>query len=406
MAVYKYTGRDQEGDQIRGTVESNSKDNALELIMAKGIMPNDIQEKIKSKKDINLSTFFSSQVKPVDLVIFTRQMYSLSKAGVPILRSLNGLAESTNSKILASALLDILNKMKNGYSLSAAMGFHPRVFSQLYISLVQVGENTGQLDRVFIQLVAYVEQEVETKKRVKSAIRYPSFVLIFLSFAMIILNIYVIPVFSNMFAKFHTELPWATKVLISTSTLFVNYWGLMLFALISFFVAMKLWLKSEKGSYQWDKLKLRLPVIGSIIERSLLARFSRSFSMMLAAGIPLNNALYLIAFAVDNNYLKEKILRMRTEIESGETLLKAATRTRLFRPLVLQMIAVGEETGQVDELLDESADFYEREVDYDLKSMTAKIEPILITFVGVMVAVLAFGIFTPMWSMMSAVQGH
>jgi len=406
MAVYKYTGRNQGGEPVKGSVESNSKEYALELIVAKGIMPNDIKERFKVNKAIKLPSVFSPQLKASDLVIFTRQMYSLNKAGVPILRALNGLAESSNSRVLASALLDILNNMKNGYSLSAAMGFHPRVFSQLYISLVQVGENTGQLDRVFVQLAAYVEQEIETKKRIKSAIRYPSFVLIFLSFAMIILNIYVIPVFSSMFAKFHAELPWATKVLISTSNLFINYWGGMLFFLVSLIVSINLWLKSEKGGYQWDKWKLRLPVIGSIIERSLLARFSRSFAMMLTAGIPLNNALYLIAFAVDNHYLKDKILTMRTEIESGETLLKTATRTQLFTPLVLQMIAVGEETGQVDELLNESADFYEREVNYDLKSMTAKIEPILITFVGIMVAILAFGIFTPMWSMMSAVQGH
>jgi len=406
MAVYKYTGRDQEGDQVKGTVESNSKENALELIIAKGIMPNDIQEKAKPNKMLELSAVFSSQVKASDLVIFTRQMYSLNKAGVPILRALNGLAESTNSKVLASALLDILNNMKNGYSLSAAMGFHPRVFSQLYISLVQVGENTGQLDRVFIQLAAYVEQEIETKKRVKSAIRYPSFVFIFISLAMVVINIYVIPVFSTMFAKFHAELPWTTKVLMGTSNLFVNYWGLMLLLAVFSIIVTKVWLKSDKGGYQWDKWKLRLPVIGSIIERSLLARFSRSFAMMLTAGIPLNNALYLIAFAVDNHYLKDKILTMRTEIESGETLLKTATRTRLFTPLVLQMIAVGEETGQVDKLLNESADFYEREVDYDLKSMTAKIEPILITCVGLMVAILAFGIFTPMWSMMSAAQGR
>jgi len=405
VAVYKYTGRDQHGDQVKGTVESNSKDNALELIMAKGIMPNDIQEKVHSTKSVDLSVLFRSRIKPSDLVVFTRQMYSLNKAGVPILRALNGLAESTNSKILASALFDILNKMKNGYSLSVAMGGHPHVFSQLYISLVQVGENTGQLDRVFLQLAAYVDQEIATKKRIKSAVRYPSFVLIFLSFMMVFLNIYVIPVFSNMFAKLHAEEPWATKVLIATSSLFVNYWGWMLLLLVLVIVGVKFWLKSDKGGYHWDKWKLKLPIIGSIIERSLLARFSRSFSMMLTAGIPLNNALYLIAFAVDNHYLKEKILTMRTEIESGETLLKTATRTGLFTPLVLQMIAVGEETGQVDELLNESADFYEQEVDYDLKSMTAKIEPLLIIVMGVMVAILALGVFSPMWSIMNATRG-
>ena len=405
MAIYKYTGRNEEGSLVKGSVESNSKDNALELVMAQGILPSELHEKVLTKHAIDFSALFNAQVKLTDLVIFTRQMYSLTKAGVPILRALNGLAESTNSPLLANALFAILNNMKNGYSLSVAMAAHPRVFSQLYVSLVQVGENTGQLERVFLQLSAYIEQEINTKKRVKNAIRYPSFVLFFVSFAMVILNIYVIPVFANMFAKFNADLPWATHVLMSTSALFVNYWGVMLALVTVLLIAVRFCLNDKKGAYYWDKWKLRLPIIGSIIERSLLARFSRSFAMMLTAGVPLNHALYLIAFAVDNHYLKTKILTMRSEIESGDTLLKTATKTRLFTPLVLQMIAVGEETGQVDELLKESADFYEREVDYDLKSMTAKMEPLLITLVGIMIAILAFGIFTPMWSIMSAIKG-
>ncbi|MDA7745895.1 type II secretion system F family protein [Psychromonas sp.] len=405
MPIYKYSGRDKNGTTVKGEVEATTKDGALELIMVQGIMPNDITEKVVSDGGMDISAIFASHVKPADLIIFTRQIYSLTKAGIPILRALNGLAESTHSKLLSEALFDILENMKNGYSLSVAMGLHPRVFSQLYVSLVQVGENTGQLDRIFLQLAEYVEQEVETKKRIKSAMRYPSFVLIALAIAMVILNIYVIPTFANMFAKFHAELPWSTKILLNTSAFFLNYWAFMLAFLIAVIIGIKLWLNTKKGSYLWDKWKLSIPVIGSVIERSLLARFSRSFAMMLGAGIPLNNALYLIAYAVDNDYLKEKMLVMRTEIESGDTLLKTASNAGLFTPLVLQMIAVGEETGQVDELLNESADFYEREVDYDLKNMTAKIEPILITIVAGMVLILALGIFTPMWGMMGAMKG-
>lgn len=406
MPLYKYTGRDSQGNTVRGVLEALSKEQFVDLVMQKGILPSEVKEKSSSGGELDLSKLFAAQVSSADLIIFTRQIYSLTKAGIPILRALKGLADSTHSKLLSAALLDLLERMRNGYSLSAAMSAHPRVFSQLYVSLIQVGENTGQLDRVFLQLSEYLEQEVETRKRVKSAMRYPCFVLLALAVAMVILNIYVIPTFANMFAKFHAELPWSTKILLSTSAFFVNYWPYLLACLIAVFMAIKVWLGSASGAYFWDKWKLRIPVIGSVIERSLLARFSRSFAMMLSAGVPLNNALYLIAYAVDNDYLQDKILAMRNGIESGETLLKTASSAGLFTPLVLQMIAVGEETGQVDELLNESADFYEREVDYELKNMTAKIEPILITIVACMVLVLALGIFTPMWDMMSAMKSH
>ena len=405
MATFKYVGRDSQGASVKGVVEASSMDAAADQVMQKGILPNSIKEQTGSGESLDLSLVFASKVKATELIIFTRQIYSLTKAGIPILRAINGLAESTHSKLLADSLQDVLNRMRNGNSLSAAMGAHPRVFSQLYVSLIQVGENTGQLDRVFLQLAQYLEQEVETRKRVKSAMRYPTFVLIALAIAMVILNIYVIPTFAGMFAKFNAELPWTTQVLLGTSSFFVDYWGWMLAVLIITFVGIKVWLNTPKGAYSWDKWKLKIPIIGSVIERSLLARFSRSFAMMLSAGVPLNNALYLIANAVDNNYLKAKILGMRSGIESGEQLLKTATAAGLFTPLVLQMIAVGEETGQIDELLNEAADFYEREVDYELKNMTAKIEPILISFVAGMVLILALGIFTPMWDMMSAMKG-
>jgi len=405
MATFKYVGRDAQGASVKGEVEASSIDTATDQVMQKGVLPSSIKEKATGGEGLDLSMVFASHVNLADLIVFTRQIYSLTKAGIPILRAINGLAESTHSKLLSESLLDVLTRMRNGYSLSAAMGAHPRVFSQLYVSLIQVGENTGQLDRIFLQLSEYLEQEIETRKRVKSAMRYPTFVLIALAVAMVILNIYVIPTFAGMFAKFHAELPWTTQVLLGTSSFFVNYWHLMLIALITAFIALKVWLNSTKGAYLWDKWKLKVPVVGSVIERSLLARFSRSFAMMLSAGVPLNNALYLIAHAVDNNYLQDKILAMRSGIESGEPLLKTATAAGLFTPLVLQMIAVGEETGQVDELLNEAADFYEREVDYELKNMTAKIEPILISIVAGMVLILALGIFTPMWDMMGAMKG-
>jgi len=405
MSKFKYVGRDAQGKSVKGEIEASSIDAATDQVMQNGILPSVIKEKKGGGESIDFSSVFAAKINSGDLIVFTRQLYSLTKSGVSILRALNGLAESTHSKLLAETLRDVLSRMHNGYSLSAAMGEHPRVFSTLYVSLIQVGENTGQLDRVLLQLSQYIEQEVETQKRIKSAMRYPSFVLIALAIAMVILNIYVIPAFAGMFAKFNAELPWTTQVLLATSSFFVDYWLVMLGALIVIVVGIKVWLGSTQGAYAWDRWKLKIPVVGSVIERSLLARFSRSFAMMLSAGVPLNNALYLIAYAVDNKYLQSKILGMRGGIESGEPLLKTATDAQLFTPLVLQMIAVGEETGQVDELLNEAADFYEREVDHDLKNMTAKIEPILISIVAGMVLILALGIFTPMWDMMGAMKG-
>jgi MSHA biogenesis protein MshG len=230
-------------------------------------------------------------------------------------------------------------------------------------------------------------------------------VLIALVLAIIILNIKVIPVFASMFSKLGADLPWATQLLIASSDFFLQYWPHMLVAVLFVFFALRQYLATEAGRYRWDRRKTKLPIIGSIIERSILSRFSHSFAIVLRSGVPMTTGLSLVADAVDNTYMKDKINGMRSGIESGESLLRTAISSQLFTSLVLQMIAVGEETGRVDDLLDEVAEYYEREVDYELATLTARIEPILILIVAAMVLVLALGIFTPMWDMMSAYKG-
>ena len=236
--------------------------------------------------------------------------------------------------------------------------------------------------------------------------RYPMLVLGFIVDAMFILNIFVIPTFANMFAKFGVELPLATRILLATSHFFVNWWWLLLLLGVAAVGGWSRWIKTTKGELTWHRWQLKLPLIGSIISRSLLARFARSFAMMLRAGVPLNQALNMVAEAVDNAFVAGRIREMRTGVERGESLLRTAAASQLFTPLVMQMFAVGEETGQVDELMQEAAEFYEREVDYDLKTLTSRIEPILLVIVACMVLILALGIFTPMWDMMRAVRGH
>ena len=379
-------------------------------MLSQNIVPLTIVESKKRSAEnegdgFDITRLFQQKVGLDEMIIFSRQMYSLLKAGIPIIRAIKGLSENASHKRFQEILKDIADQLEQGRSLSSSMAKYEKVFTRLTISVVVVGENTGKLDDVFLQLALYFEREQETRKRIKSALRYPTFVLIALAIAMFILNLFVVPVFTQMFERFDTELPIMTRVLIGTSNFFVNYWWLLIIVIVGGIFAVKQYVNSTNGRLKWDKFKLKLPIVGSIIERSLLSRYSRSFSMILRAGVPLTAGLSLTADAVDNAHMQKRIKEMRQGIEKGESLLRVSKNSELFSTLVLQMIAVGEETGRLEPLLEESADYYEREVDFDLKSLTAKIEPILIGFVAVMVLILALGIFTPMWNMMSAVKG-
>ncbi|MFV3350819.1 type II secretion system F family protein [Aeromonas veronii] len=405
MANFAYKGRDSQGNATSGVVEAANEMAAAEQLMRRGVMPTELKPGKAKSAAIDWSLLLEGGVKLDELVIFSRQMYALTRAGIPILRAIAGLEESTHSKPLKRALHSLGEDLGNGRPLSSSMQAHPKVFSSLFVATIHVGENTGQLEESFLQLANYFELELETRKRIKTAMRYPSFVMIAIGIAMVILNIMVIPVFAGMFAKFGVELPLATRILLATSHFFVNYWWLLLAILAGIVFGWRRWVATTKGKLTWHRWQLKLPIVGTIIERSLLARFVRSFSMMLKAGVPLNTALTLVADAVDNAYMAGRVRDMRAGIERGESLLRTASSSGLFTPLVMQMISVGEETGQVDDLLHEAAEYYEREVDYDLKSLTARIEPILIGIVAVMVLILALGIFTPMWDMMRAVRG-
>ncbi|MBU1620539.1 MAG: type II secretion system F family protein [Gammaproteobacteria bacterium] len=404
MATFSYTARDRQGQSVSGSMEAGSEAAVADMLLQRSQTP--IKIKLQEEKQASAAIVWPWQrVNMTELIIFARQMYSLMKAGIPIIRAIVGLAESTSSAALNTVLLDLADQLEKGRTLSAAMAQHPQVFSRLVVSIVHVGENTGRLDESFLQLSGYFEQEMETKKQIKQATRYPTFVLVAITIAMVIMNILVIPQFATMFAKFNTELPWATKVLLASSSLFVNYWQWMAGAVVGLLWALKLYLQTDQGRYQWSYWKLKMPLMGTILVRASLGRFSRSFAMMLRAGVPLTSALTLVAEAVDNDFMAEKIRDMRKNIERGESLLRVSVQSELFTPLVLQMLAVGEETGQVDEMLTEVASFYEREVAYDLKGLTAKIEPILISVVSGMVLILALGIFTPMWDMLNAYKG-
>lgn len=404
MASFQYKARDAAGNAVTGQLEAGNQAAAADILKQRRYIPLSIEAVVVKDSAVRFE-LWQAKVSLTELIIFSRQMYSLMKAGIPIIRAIKSLAESTGSVRLREVMVALASELENGRSLSVAMANHPKVFSRLIVSLVHVGENTGRLDEAFLQLTFYFEQELETRKQIKQATRYPIFVLFALVVAMVVLNIFVIPQFANMFARFNAELPWSTQLLLASSTFFITFWPLLLVLLIALIIGISFYLQTPAGRLRWGRWKLKVPIIGSIINRATLGRFARSFSMMLKAGVPITTALSLVAEAVDNDYLGDKIREMRRSIERGESLLRVSQQSEMFTDLVLQMVSVGEETGQMDEMLTEVAGFYEREVAFDLKSLTAKIEPILIVIVAAMVLLLALGIFTPMWDMLNAYKG-
>ncbi|MGC9402321.1 type II secretion system F family protein [Vibrio genomosp. F10 str. 9ZC157] len=406
MPTYQYNGRNLDGSKASGQVEAANEELAAETLMNKGVIPTSITVGGDAFSfDFDLKTLFIPAV-PLDvLVIFCRQLYSLTKAGVPLLRSMKGLTQNCANKQLKEALEEVAAELTNGRSLSGAMQLHPKVFSSLFVSMISVGENTGRLDEALLQLAGYYEQEVETRKRIKTAMRYPTFVISFILVALFILNLKVIPQFATMFSRFGVDLPLPTRILIGMSEFFVNYWALMIGVMVGLLFAFKAWHNTMAGRERWDLFRIRTPIVGDVINRALLSRFSRTFALMLKAGVPLNQSLALSAEALDNKYLERKLLEMKASIEAGSTISSTAINANIFTPLVIQMISVGEETGRIDELLLEVSDFYDREVDYDLKTLTARIEPILLVIVAGMVLILALGIFLPMWGMLDAMKG-
>ncbi len=409
MPIYEYKGRNPQGEVVNGQLEGTSSSEIATHLINTGITPVDIHELVTKQTDAlqNLKHSLFNRAPDInELLMFSRQMATLLKAGISILPALRGLKTHMTHAGMADALEKIANDLESGHSLAAAMQQHPHIFSTLFTSMVNVGENTGQLDRAFLQIHQYLEIDKETRDRIKAAIRYPIFVFISMAIAVGVINLFVIPAFANVFAGFGSDLPWATKILMTTSEFSINYWHYILIGLVVLSIAGKHYLKSEKGQYKWDHYKLKIPLVGSIIEWATLSRFARAFSMAFRAGVPITQTLVIVSRAVDNTFIEQRILSMREGLEHGESLTQTAIASNLFTPLVLQMISVGEDTGSVDDLLDEVATFYEREVDYDTKQLSSAIEPIMIAVIGVMVLVLALGVFLPMWDLAGAAFGQ
>jgi MSHA biogenesis protein MshG len=407
VPVFSYKGRNSRGELVQGRLEGADSTSVADQLFNTGITPVEIlppQVNIE-QATLDLLARFRNSVSVVDMMLFSRQMYTLLKSGVPILRSLGGLQESATNPRLRQVIQELRMSLESGLELSAAMRRHPAVFSPFYISLVRVGEMTGRLDTVFLRLFEHLEFEKDMRDRVKTAIRYPIFVVSAMAIAIVIVNIFVIPVFKDLYAGYKAELPLLTKVLIGFSDLMVRYWPLMIGVLVAAVVAFRIYVRTRNGKYWWDRIKLKIPLAGKIVLKATLARFARAFAMSFKSGVPLVQGLSVVANVVDNDYIGQRIGQMRDGVERGETVLRTAVTAGVFTPVVLQMIAVGDETGALDDLMVEIAQMYERDVEYELKTLSTQIEPILIVCLAVLVLVLALGVFLPIWDLGRVVLG-
>tara|TARA_R110002073_G_scaffold5880_3_gene35784 strand:- start:2186 stop:3364 length:1179 start_codon:yes stop_codon:yes gene_type:complete len=388
---------------VTGTLEAANEENVANELLGTGLTPISIEFATTSENpSIDWRRWFEPKIELEDLILFSRQMFSLSKAGIPMIRALTGLSESTVNVTLRRVIEEVQSDLEAGQPLSQAMAKQEKVFSDLYIAIIHVGENSGRLDEAFAQIATYLELERETIKRIKSATRYPTFVLVAMGIGLLIINVFVIPAFSGVFEKLGADLPWQTQLLVGFSNFVVSYWYFLLFVAIGIVTGVQTWVARPEGRLQWHRWKLKLPVIGSLFERIHLGRFCRSFSMILRSGLPIMQGLHIVSQALGNDYMSGKIKGMRGHIERGGSFLQSAHQSKLFTPLVLQMISVGEETGAMDSMLAEAAEFYEQEVDYELKGLADAIEPILIIGIGAMILVLALGVFLPLWDLSSA----
>jgi len=398
MPNYEYRARDKFGKPTSGILEASSERAAGSKLKQMGYTPISIRSEVEESELLKFFRRFQ-KVRYTDLNIFTRQFVTLQKAGLPLLNSLTSLKDQTTSSVLKNALEVIIKDIEAGSSLSDALAKHPNVFSELYISMVRAGEISGLLDEVLERLALLGEQEEETKVRIRVATRYPIMVVCALAVGFLVLTTFVIPRFAKVFSQFEVQLPLPTRVLIGLNYAFTNFWILILAGLGLFIFGFYLFIRTSLGRFWLDSLKLKIPVFGPLFTKITMSRFARITGMLIKSGVPILEILDLVAKGVGNVVIARTITSIRSSVNEGEGMSEPMKASAVFPPAVVQMVAAGEATGKIDELLFYVSEYYDSQINYTIKNLTSLIEPILIFILGVAVLFVALGIFLPMWNL-------
>ncbi len=402
MSIYIYRARDRYGKLVVGQIDAASLIAAEKNIENLKLIPLSVEE----KSSISMSELIPSfqSVSKKDIIIFSRQLATLYQSGVPISKSLTSLIEFTRNKKLKIILQEVKDDIESGQTLAKSLGNHPKIFSEIYVNMVEVGESTGLLYDVLVRIALLMEKEMTIKSKVKSATFYPKLVISAIIIATAILIGFVIPKFAMLYSSFNVPLPLETRILVVISNFFVNYWYIMLAIFAALIISVKLYLNSAKGRLWWDEYKLKIPIFGSIFYKSMMGQFTRIFGLLFQSGIPVNRAFELIRNAVENKYFTKKIDELQEEIAKGNSITQSFIDSKIFSPIVIQMISIGEETGHIDEMLNKVADYFDEDLDHQLSILQASIEPILLTIIFGMVLFLALAIYLPIIDVINFVK--
>jgi type IV pilus assembly protein PilC len=400
--TYEYKVRDQSGKVVAGTLVADNEQLVLNRLREMGYTPLKIgvQGSGGMKREISLR----QKVKLKDLALFSRQFSTMVNSGLPILRALNILEQQTESRILAKAVVQVRGDIERGSSLSAALAKYPKVFNNLYVSMVASGETGGVLEAVLDRLANNLEREVALRQRIKSAMTYPIVVLGFVGMIMMAMLVFIVPQFKNIYVQLHGTLPLPTRLLLKASDLLIHKAVFVVIFVIAAVIGIRRYIKTPRGRLQWDTLKLKVPVFGSLFRKTAMARFSRILGVLNRSGVPILQSLDVTAEVVNNALIANAINDVQEAVKQGENLSKPLGRHGVFPPMVVQMLAVGEETGAMDTMLDKVATFYDDEVTATVDALTSLIEPVMIFFVGGAVGVSVIALYLPMFNIINLIK--
>jgi type IV pilus assembly protein PilC len=388
---------------LAGELQADSRDLVLSRLREQGLIPLEI--KVKSKgmgSEIKFLT--KKKVKLKDLSVFSRQFATMINSGLPLLKALAILEQQTESKELAKVVGQMRLDVEQGTALSAAMAKHPKAFGRLYVAMVRAGETGGVLDSVLLRLADTLEREVELRRKIKSAMAYPVVVMVVVVLILSAMLLFVVPTFKNLFASLGGTLPLPTRLLLAASEGFKKYFLFVFLTIGGMIFAFRRWKKTDRGRFAVDRLKLKLPIFGQLFQKTALSRFARTLGALSRSGVPLLQSLDIVAETVENGVMANAVRDVQASVKEGESLAQPLSRHEIFPPMVVQMLAVGEETGALDTMLEKVSDFYDDEITATVDALTALIEPLLIVVVGGTVGLIVISLYLPMFRLIDLIQ--
>ncbi len=403
--TFAYKVRDRAGKLVEGELEADNAQLVVGKLRSMGYVPVEIEQLGKQtlRSDIKLPGF-SDRVKLKDVAVFSRQFATMINAGLSLLRSLYILAEQTESKALAGIANEVRMDVEKGSSLSAALAKHPKAFNRLYVAMVRAGEIGGVLDSVLERLADTIEKQVELRRKVKSAMTYPMVVAVLVLLIVTAMLLFIIPMFEDLYTELGGTLPKPTQILIDISKIARKFWYMIIIAEIGGAFAFRKWIASDEGRKKWDAIKLKAPIFGGLVRKTALARFSRTLSALVRSGVPILESLDIVCETSGNHVVATAVRDTQNAVKRGEPLSRKLEDHPVFPPMVVQMMAVGEETGALDEMLDKIADFYDQEVEATVDALTSLIEPLLIVVMGIAVGGMVIALYMPMFNIIKLIK--